>query len=153
MIAKKYATLAAIVVCALVLPVPASTKNPVTRPVKIHGHATVTVVDPLTGECQLTEWGQATHTGRYSNTGSTVMDLATGSLVAGYGTVVTANGDTIDWVIPAPYKGQFTGGTGRFQGITGGWDNTQMSPQPPVFNLDGTITLVITYVGLGEATY
>ncbi len=143
--------LASLAVCALGLPALASEGNPVTRPVKVHGNMTV-VVNPLTGSCQFTEWGEAIPVGRYSNTGSGVMDR-TGALVAGHGTVVAANGDRIDWVIGAPNTVVYTGGTGRFHGVTGGFIATPISREPPVVNPDGTLTVELTYIGIGQITY
>src|SRR6185369_17076653 len=76
--------LIALAVCLLALPVAASTPNPVTRPViVVEGHMTL-VVD-ASGGYQFTDWGWASHTGLYSNSGSGIIDLATGQFVSGTG--------------------------------------------------------------------
>lgn len=144
--------IAAIAVCALGLPAVASLKNPVTRPVKVSGNMTL-IVNPLNGAYQLTDWGQASHAGRYSDTATGVMNLLTGQFLSGQGTIVAANGDAIDWQVGAPNEVVYTGGTGRFQGITGGFPAVITSQTPPVVNPDGTWTLGLTYTGSGEITY
>jgi hypothetical protein len=152
MIAIKISTFAAIAACAVALPLSASIKNPVKRPIRLQGQCVV-VVNPSSGAYEFTEVGQATHTGRYINTGTGLIDPATGLFASGSGTAVAANGDTLNWIIPCPGRGEITGGTGKFQGITGGWDVTEGFQGPPVFNDDGTITVVMAYVAIGEATY
>src|SRR5215472_13418722 len=83
--------LVALAVCLLARPVAASTANSVTRPViVVEGHMTL-VVDS-TGAYHFTDWGWATHTGLYSNSGSGIIDLSTGQFVSGTGVVVAANG-------------------------------------------------------------
>ena len=138
-------------VCTLVVPAVASLDNPVTRPVKIHGNMTL-VINPLTGSTQFTDWGESTHTGLYTNSGWGVRNAA--GFIAGEGTVVAANGDTIDYVMgPTPNTVTYIGGTGRFQGVTGGFVATGTSSTPPVLNPDGTVTIESTWVGFGEITY
>ena len=139
-------------VCALVVPALGSLKNPVTRPVKVKGTISA-VVDTSTGLTMITEWGEATLVGRYSNTGWGFFDPSIPAFVAGGGTVVAADGSTIDWEMLVPNTPVYTGGTGRFQGITGGFVATPISQSTPVDNGDGTVTVVLTYVGSGEATY
>ena len=143
--------IASLAVCALVLPALASLDNPVTRPVKVWGNMTV-VFNPMTGLGQCTDWGESTAGGRYSNAGWCALN-AEGKFVAGEGVVVVANGDTIEWVIgSAPNNVVYTGGTGRFEGVTGGFVATATSQE--VFdNGDGTWTSKVTYVGIGKITY
>lgn len=142
---------AAIAACALVLPAVASLKNPVTRPLRNSGSLILTV-DPNTGVYQFSDWGQATHAGRYSDTASGEMNLATSQFISGYGTIVAANGDTIDWKIGAPNEIVYTGGTGRFQGVTGGFPAVITSVTPLDITGD-TWTFGLTYTGNGEITY
>src|SRR5215831_15142001 len=67
--------LVALAVCFQVRPGLASGNNPVTRPlIVVQGHLTITV--DSTGAYDFTDWGWATHTGLYSNSGSGVLDLA-----------------------------------------------------------------------------
>jgi len=144
----------ALALCLLAQPAKASLDNPVTRPLKVlEGHLTITV-DPLTGDYEFTDWGWATHTGRFTNSGSGVVNLATGEFVAGTGVVIAANGDTLAWMIgPTPNMVSYTGGTGRFQGVTGGFLAVITSETLLSVNSDGTLTLAITYDGTGAITY
>jgi hypothetical protein len=145
--------LVALAVCLLVRPVAASTANPVTRPViVIEGHMTLVVNSA--GAYQFTDWGWATHTGLYSNSGSGIIDLATGQFVSGTGVVVAANADTLDWEIGStPNQVVYTGGTGRFHGATGGFPVNVTSLTLVSLNDDGTLTFAVTYDGSGTITY
>lgn len=150
--AKKHTALVGLAVCALALAALGSAKNPVTRPTKGTGHATV-VVDLGTLECQFTQWGQGTHLGCWTDSGKGVMANDFTYFVSGHGTIVAANGDTIDWEFTGPNSNRYTGGSGRFQGVTGGVTFTITSATDPVFNGDGTMTLEFTYDMVGEVTY
>ncbi len=140
----------AIAVCAIALPVLASIKNPVTRPLKIQGNCTL-VVELLSGEYKLTEWGEVSHGGRYSNTGSGLM--VDGIMISGSGTSVMADGSTIDWHFVGPLHAVFENGTRRLQGATAWQKSTITWQSDPVFNGDGTMTIRFTHVGIGEVTY
>ena len=146
--------LAALAVCLLTAPAVASANHPVTRPLNIiEGHLLL-VVDPVTGAFDFTDWGWATEIGKYTNSGSGYLDLATGEFISGSGLVVAADGSTIDWIIGAiPNTVVDTGGTGRFVGVTGGFGVTVLSETLLSANPDGTLTLAITYTGTGTLTY
>jgi hypothetical protein len=127
--------------------------QPVTRPLKIiEGHMTI-IVDQLTGAYHFTDSGNATHTGLYSATGAGIVNLITGQFLSGAGFVVTANGDTLSWEIGAPNQVVYTGGTGRFSGVAGGFLAIINQVTPLSNNGDGTITLAISYDGTGTITY
>jgi hypothetical protein len=81
------------------------------------------------------------------------VNLATGQFLSGTGVVVAANGDTISWKIGDPNTVVYTGGTGRFEGTTGGFPATITSVTPLSDNGDSTVTLAITYDGVGTAIY
>ncbi len=139
--------------CALALPLGAKDKQQVTRPVKGIGHATV-VVDLATREATIADWGQATHTGRYTANGEGFVDETFSYWVSGGGIIVAANGDTIDYEFSGPFSIRYTVGTGRFQGVTGGTTFTLTSTSDPVFNEDYTMmTTEFTYDMVGEITY
>ncbi|HWW02076.1 MAG TPA: hypothetical protein VNZ64_20415 [Candidatus Acidoferrum sp.] len=144
----------ALALCGLVRPAGASLDNPITRPlIVVEGHLTI-VVNPLTGAYHFTDWGWATHTGLFTNSGSGVVNLGTGEFVSGTGLVFAANGDTLSWTIGAvPNTVVYTGGTGRFQGVTGGFLAVITSETLLSSNSDGTVTLAITYDGNGTITY
>jgi hypothetical protein len=130
--------------------------NAVPRPLKVlEAHMTITV-DPE-GNYDFADEGLANHTGRFSNTGSGVVDLVTGEFLSGTGTVIAANGDTLNWTVGTvdgtPNTVVYTGGTGRFEGLTGGFPAIITSVTPLSNNPDGTMTLAITYVGEGTIVY
>ena len=146
------AALAILAICALAVTAPGSSKNPVTRPVRGLGHATV-VVDLATRQAEITQWGQGTHLGSWTDSSEGVLDDTFSYFVSGHGTIVAANGDTIDWEFTGPNSNHYTGGTDRFQGVTGGMTFTVTSATDPVFNGDGTMTTEFTYEMVGEITY
>ncbi len=153
MVAMKSKAMAALAICALALTALGSAKNPVTRPVKGIGHATV-VVDLATREAEITQWGQATHMGSWTDSGEGILDSSFQYFVSGHGTIVGANGDKVDWEFASPNSNRYTGGTGRFQGVTGGITFTITSTTDPVFNKDGTMMMTeFTYDMVGEITY
>ncbi len=114
-----------------------------------YGNATF-VVDLATGAWQMTDWGHATHLGLWTDTASGQLALTPAQ--TGHGTTVAADGSTIEWVMSGVTT-TITGGTGRFQGATGGTTLTITSQQPPVFNRDGTMTVQLTYKAVGQITY
>jgi hypothetical protein len=143
----------ALAVCLLAQPAKASLDNPVTRPLKVlEGHLSIDV-DPLTGAYEFTDWGWASHTGLFTNSGSGTVNLLSGEFISGAGVVIAANGDTLDWIIGTPNTVVYTGGTGRFQGLTGGFLAVITSVTPLGTNPDGTLKLLITYDGNGTITY
>ena len=130
--------------------------NAVPRPLKVlEAHLTITVDED--GNYEFTDEGLASHTGRFSNTGSGVVNLATGEFLSGTGTVIAANGDTLNWTVGTvdgtPNMVVYTGGTGRFEGLRGGFPAIITSVTPLSNNPDGTVTLAITYVGEGTIIY
>ncbi len=76
----------------------------------------------------VSEMGQATHAGRITTEGFSLMDPVTG-VMTGTGTAKAANGDEIYWVHIATFDQNgvvqnsvhFCGGTGRFDAVTGGF--------------------------------
>ncbi len=152
MVAMKSQATAALAICALALTALGSAKNPITRPVEGIGHAMV-VVDLATRQAKFTQWGQATHIGSWTDIGEGILDPYFQYFVSGGGTMLAANGDTVDWEFTSPNSNHYTAGTGRFQGVTGGMTFTITSATDPVFNGDGTMTTEFTYVMVGEITY
>ena len=144
----------ALALCLVAPRAVASLSNPVTRPlVVVEGHLTITV--DSTGAYTFTDWGWATHTGLYYNSGSGGPGALNqkGEFVAGSGVVIAANGDTLEWVVgPTPNLVSYTGGTGRFQGVTGGFVAV-ITSVTPLSSTATTQTLLITYEGTGTITY
>lgn len=157
---KNSSTIRAIValaICTLAVPVLGSQKNPVERQIKGRAHM-VMIVDLTDGSLVSPNWGECTLIGRFINEGHGFMDLATGLLTSGYGTVIAANGDEIDWFINEDYPAEviIDGGTGRFEHATGTFSWTPVGDikvvydpeeQPTVMTMtfDYTIEGIITY--------
>ena len=151
MITKKPALVVTFAVCALALAVSAVAQRAVERPFKISGHITMTV-DLTTGDTEVTDWGEATHGGRFLNQGTGHMDLATGSLT-GSGVWTAANGDQIFWESPETYVVECTGGTGRFENVTGGFVYVPSSNVVITMPDPNTMVVEFTYRGVGVITY
>ncbi len=104
-------------------------------------------VNLTNGHCVITDWGEATHTGRYHNQGTGVL----AEEIIASGTSTAANGDQIFWDMQGDTI-TFTGGTGRFANITGGFQytrfNVESTPSSPT-----TVTITFTYKGVGTVTY
>jgi hypothetical protein len=146
--------LATLAVCALALPVIASLKNPVERPFKIAGQ--VTTVIQLDGSFAFdassgSSVGISSHTGRFTAAGAG--NAFTGEFIL---TAISANGDQISgYSVPGETLGfRFASGTGRFEGVSGGF--TYVTSVPSIVpNPDGSHTLIVsyTYTGTGTITY
>lgn len=143
---------AALVACALVLPVVGSSKNPVERPFKAAG---IFTSDPVTETFLVL--GNATHLGKIVFAGSFSFVSATpAGLVTLHiqGTYTAANGDTIvvdcpNWVTQYDAGGnaltstglvKINGGTGRFAGATGSYVGNIYAGDTLTFTAEGTIT-------------
>lgn len=161
---KTVAGIAGIAVCALVFPAVASIKNPVTRPVKVSGNMllvfTPSSPGSLFGNYTFMDWGQGAHVGRFSDAAEGTIDLGAAEFISGKGTIVAANGDEITWEVTAtddptdtPNVVVYTGGTGRFQGASGGFAAEVTLVDMSDFSDDGRKLLQLTYVGRGEITY
>ena len=149
MIAKKYAVLAAVAVCALMLPVVGSTKNPVQRPFQIRGEMVISL-NLTDGSFVAPNWGEATHVGRYTNLGTGWMnpDL---EIIYAEGTMVAANGDQAFWTMHGPTWMDVEGGTGRLQNLTG---RVAWVFSPTDYVVEGNImTIYGAYTGEGTVTY
>ena len=95
------------------------------------GAVTTVGIDPVAGlvYTHAAGQGQATHLGHFTQTGDTTVDLVTGN-ARGTWTLTAANGDrlflemTAYGIDPTHGVGTFTvvGGTGRFQGATGSYE-------------------------------
>jgi hypothetical protein len=150
MIAKKYAMLITLGACVLGLSVLGSTKNPVTRPLKSWGHATV-VISFMDGSFDATIVGHGTLTGASVSHGVGTVDPSIPAPVSGHGTVTAANGDKLYWEVGPGGSTVITGGTGRFEGATGSLTETASDM---VVTVEGaTMTLNYTSVLDGTLTY
>lgn len=138
--------------CALLLPSTLIAKDKVERPWKVKGHTTARV-NLSTGDWVSEDWGQATHIGRYTNeaSGETVDGVPSGS-----GIVTAANGDQLFFNVGPPGTVTFTGGTGRFEGATGGFIFVSDPPEITYEPEDGIPTTMIikySYTATGTLTY
>ena len=160
----KHIALATVAALTLAIPALGGTKNPVARPYL--GHSTITwTVNMLTGsatayETSATayETGEATHLGLYINEASAIysIDPASFGIVSAAGTVTAADGDQCFWIMTSDQPGvvQVTGGTGRFEGVTG-W-LAAVSMEEPIIAIDPatmTMTITITYTAAGTLVY
>jgi hypothetical protein len=142
--------LAALAVCALVLPAIGSLKNPVARPFK----ATGIIKMELNGTFNCV--GTATHLGNFVFPGTWAIvgpNPGGGYVYEIHGTYTAANGDTIvieclDWGVddgatPVVSTGTvyFKGGTGRFANVSGSYvGSLSPVPVPTLFTAEGTIS-------------
>ncbi len=155
MIAKKHTLVITLAVCALALPTLAVAQQAAERPVHVDGHFALTV-SLSTGTISAgRDWGEATHLGRYENLldPGGHLDFQTFTITA-TGTVTAANGDRLFWTTPgSSFEIDFTGGTGRFENVTGGFNT--VSHSQPVFTVidEDTVIVSFTYKGVGRSTY
>lgn len=143
--------LAVLAVCAFALTTVASLENPVQRPLKVVGSGTV-IVDLSTGEYlgggSVSEHGgRGTHLGLFTNEVSG--NIYTGG---GVSTTTVASGDELFWEDTGPNEIAFIGGTGRFEGCTGGF-TLVYSNEVITFPDENTMIYSFTYVGTGTITY
>ena len=124
MIKNRRTLIIAFIFCAFVLAIPAGAQESAERPIKISGHVTSTF-DLTTGAGVALDWGEATHTGRYLNTMTLQLNPVTG--VTGSGTATAANGDQLFWEMHQDTV-TYSGGTGGFENITGGFQYTASDP-------------------------
>ena len=93
---------------------------PVTRPYWFHGHSTF-VINLQTGEVTYSGIGEAAHVGRAENVASGYIDP--NDVLHLVGTVTSASGENIFWTVDDVQGPNtllvLTGGTGRFEGVTG----------------------------------
>ena len=130
----------------------ATAQKRVERPYKAHAQVTVVVsingVPNFSGPWPAIERGEATHLGQFLS-----LDIVTPE-GNNTGTIIAANGDKIFWTSSPGAPGTWTGGTGRFQGVTGGLTSAQFSD--PVLAFDpvlGEYTVTQTYESEGTITY
>jgi len=135
-------------VCALSLPMGLSAKNQVERPFKLLNHGFTTVnYTPFPTAAVLEGAGWATHLGSFTANGVLVGYVASGDALF-RGSFTSDNGDAVFWdayVNPGvSYTVIFTGGTGRFENASGGFEAVYiyrtMDPYPPVAGTDVLVT-------------
>jgi hypothetical protein len=141
--------IAALIVCAILLPTGTIAKDKGVLPLKLKGVLTVTWVDPIAqpGYGLFTDVGEGTHFGRYSNSGWLQFDQ-NGAVLMGEGYAIAANGDVSHWMMLGSWA-TLMGGTGRFDGDSGGFETVVTAG--PVLNPDGTMT--INYTGTGTIMF
>lgn len=150
MINTKHTMLVALAVCATALAALGSVKNPVTHLVKVQGHVVVHV-DPVSLKADFIDTGVATHSGKYYNSGTGVLAPDFTAFVSGGGRVFAANGDYIDWEFTPTGGVKYIDGSGRFEGITGGFTIT---PTLEDSYMEGNkLVLEFSYVGVGQSRY
>jgi len=129
--------------------------NQVQRPERIKGTGTVTV---NLSNCSIYEycpsthysWGESTHAGRYTNEASGSFRIIDFSAFSD-GVFTAANGDQIYWEENGTAEVILTGGTGRFEGVSGGFAFTEIE----ILETSGypILTVRFTFRGEGTITY
>jgi hypothetical protein len=116
--------------------------------VKVRGQVIATI-NPSDGSGLWQDRGEATHTGRFTSEATTT-DYGT----SWSGAATAANGDQLFWVLPgSSWHVQFTGGTGRFEGLTGGMNIVWESEHIVTYPDPNTRVMTFTYIGEGTVTY
>jgi hypothetical protein len=114
-----------------------------------HSQAVVSLVD---GSLHAEASGVATHLGRHTIEGSGFMNLQTGEIWDS-GVITAANGDQIFYQHGAGTV-TFTGGTGRFEGVSGGFTIvTETVGDPVVDPVAGTMTMNFLWTATGTINY
>jgi hypothetical protein len=74
--------------------------------------------------------------------------------VSACGTGTAANGDQLNWELPGKsYLLEFTGGTGRFKDVWGGFNPVELLDLAVTFPDESTMVVTITAIGEGTLTY
>jgi hypothetical protein len=139
-----------VMACALSQMPVANARDPgshhaVTRPFKIQGD--ITFLDFLSGQ----PW-TVVDQGWCSGVGHYVSVSKWSSLTEAFGILYAANGDQIFWEMSnGPII--FTGGTGRFENVSGSFITTEIVDETPTSGPKGTTTYPATYRGEGTITY
>jgi hypothetical protein len=121
----------------------------VVRPLKMQAtsQAVVSLVD---GSLEAKAWGVATHLGRYTVEGAGY--FIDGKLID-EGVIVAANGDKIFYTHDSGTV-TLTGGTGRFEGASGGFTAAPEMVGEPIVDLDaGTMTMNFVWKATGTIKY
>jgi hypothetical protein len=136
--------------CALTQMSVANSRDPdshrqVTRPLRIQGQ--ITFLDFLSGPpWTVVDQGWCSEVGHY------VSVSKWSSQTEAFGILYAANGDQIFWEMSnGPVI--FTGGTGRFENVSGSFMTTEIVDGVPSSGPKGTTTYPATYRGEGTITY
>ncbi len=139
--------------CALALPALGEKKHPVELPCQVEATVTWTI-DMLDGSAIGYHRGVASHAGRFTcDDAVAVWDLVHFVVLSATGTATAANGDQLFWIMTPDRIGvvQYTGGTGRFEGVTGAWLTTSVTILESEVNWP-TMTVTLIYTGVGSVT-
>ena len=121
--------------------------HPVTRPIRIQSQ--VTLLDVFAGApFAAIDQGVISGLGDYVGVGKWSSEME------GFGILYAANGDQIFWgTVDGGLNVTFTGGTGRFQNVSGGWTITELSGPVLVNGPMGTFSGLYPYKAKGTITY
>ena len=137
-------------ICILVQTPALNAQQPVTRPLHIQGQSTG-LMDLFPFDLPWTELeqGVASEIGKFVSVGK-YSAYAPNALA--FGILFAANGDQIHW----EYSGgvtSLTGGTGRFEGVTGTWTFTEVSAYDYASDPSGRLIIRYTWKAEGTITY
>ncbi len=122
-------------------------KSPVTRPVRVVGQFTILNVDRHVGPWAGLDQGVSSQAGAYTN----IATFTSLHPLKGFGISFAANGDQMFWESDSGTI-TATGGTGRFEDISGELKTTASEPVL-VDGPSGTKSMVVAYLGEGFFTY
>ena len=140
-------TVLGLTVCALAWPTALSAKDQVERPFKLRNDFTTVNYTPFPSVGVLEGTGWATHLGSFTAKGNLVGYVESGDALF-RGSFTSVNGDEVFWDayvnVGVSYTVILTGGTGRFQNASGGFEAVYtyrtMDPFPPVPGIDVLVT-------------
>lgn len=140
-------------ISALFLPAFGNEKHPVERPFIGHADA-FWVINLVDGSSTVYQVAETSHFGRIILTGSANWDLATMIPVSGQGEALLPTGEKTFWVIDPTGVVITTGGTGRYEHLTG--IASTIKQTDPIITIDPvamTMTMTFSYVAAGTVTY
>ena len=153
MIAKKHLILIAVGACVLGLVGFASQKKPAERPLKgtIQVTGVITLCEGIPLSAVADGAGKCDPLGQMTSLG--IGFLAESGYFSLTGIMTTANGDQLFWEAAGPDLTVFTGGTGRFEGASGGYtvEYTKFEyrdgpfPGIVILDMEGLVEGTITY--------
>ena len=142
-------------VCSLLPTQVLNAKDLVTRPFQISGQLTIMDYTNPAPPWVMIDRGVALEFGKFVDVGKYEYQydsVAQEWRLVGYGIFYVASGDQIFWKDDGSHAITFTGGTGRFQNVSGEFmfwpTDSFMEPGP-----EGTTSFVFNYYGEGTITY
>ncbi len=126
-------------------------QNKVPQPRSFEIRGDVTQIVDLTDESTVIEdRGKASHAGRFTSQG--IGQWGTEGPLSGVGVLTSANGDQLFWE-SAGSTFTMTGGTGRFEGASGGFTTVPLEVRTSFDSEQNVMIVETSYSGAGTITY